>query len=50
VTHFLGTYMYEQTFTISNIDYGSTIAFVIVIMGIIVSKVVSKIIRPEENL
>lgn len=50
VTHFLGTYMYEQTFTISNIDYGSTIAFVIVIMGVIVSKVVSKLIKPDANL
>ncbi|HWT75526.1 MAG TPA: sugar ABC transporter permease [Mobilitalea sp.] len=50
VTHFLGTYMYEQTFTINNIDYGSTIAFVIVIMGVIVSKMVSKIIKPDANL
>lgn len=50
VTHFLGTYMYEQTFTIGNIDYGSTIAFVIVIMGVIVSQVTSKIIKPDENL
>lgn len=50
VTHFLGTYMYEQTFTISNIDYGSTIAFVIVILGVIVSKSVSKLMRPDDNL
>ncbi len=50
VTHFLGTYMYEQTFTINNIDYGSTIAFVIVILGVIVSKVVSKLLRPDDNL
>ncbi len=50
VTHFLGTYMYEQTFTISNIDYGSTIAFLIVILGVIVSKAVSKIMRPDANL
>lgn len=50
VTHFLGTYMYEQTFTIGNIDYGSTIAFVIVLMGVIVSQITSKIIKPDENL
>lgn len=50
VTHFLGTYMYEQTFTISNIDYGSTIALVIVIFGVIVAKVVSKIVKPDDNL
>jgi len=50
LTHFLGTYMYEQSFMISNIDYGSTLALIIVILGVIVSKVVSKIIRPDENL
>ena len=50
VTHFLGTYMYEQTFTIGNIDYGSTIALLIVVMGVIVSWVVSRIIKPDENL
>lgn len=50
VTHFLGTYMYEQTFTISNIDYGSTIALVIVIFGVIISQIVSKIMKPDANL
>lgn len=50
VTHFLGTYMYEQTFTIGNIDYGSTIALVIVVFGVVVSKVVSRIVKPDENL
>lgn len=50
VTHFLGTYMYEQTFTIGNIDYGSTIALLIVVLGVIVSWVVSRIIKPDENL
>ncbi len=50
VTHFLGTYMYEQTFTISNIDYGSTLAFLIVVLGVIVSKVVSVLIKPDKNL
>lgn len=50
VTHFLGTYMYEQTFSIGNIDYGSTIALVIVILGVIISRVVSKILKPDENL
>jgi raffinose/stachyose/melibiose transport system permease protein len=50
VTHFLGTYMYEQTFTIGNIDYGSTIALLIVVMGVVVSWIVSKIFKPDENL
>jgi raffinose/stachyose/melibiose transport system permease protein len=50
LTHFLGTYMYEQTFAISNIDYGSTIAFLIVVLGVVVSKLVSKILKPDDNL
>lgn len=50
LTHFLGTYMYDQTFTIGNIDYGSTIALLIVVLGVIVSWLVSRIIRPDENL
>lgn len=50
VTHFLGTYMYEQTFTISNIDYGSTIALVIVVFGLIVAQITSKILKPDANL
>lgn len=50
LTHFLGTYMYEQTFTIGNFDYGSTIALLIVIFGVVVSWIVSKIIRPNANL
>lgn len=50
VTHFLGTYMYEQTFTIGNIDYGSTIALVIVVFGVIVSQITTTIFKPDENL
>lgn len=50
LTHFLGTYMYEQTFTIGNIDYGSAIALVIVILGIVVSLIVNRLLRPDENL
>lgn len=50
VTHFLGTYMYEQTFTISNIDYGSTIALVIVVFGLVVAQITSKILKPDANL
>lgn len=48
--HFLGTYMYEQTFSIGNIDYGSAIAFTIVIFGFIVSLIVSKLLKPDANL
>ncbi len=38
LTHFLGTYMYQQTFGLNNYDYGSTLAVLIVILGILVSK------------
>ncbi|NLL73573.1 MAG: sugar ABC transporter permease [Clostridiales bacterium] len=50
LTHFLGTYMYEQTFTIGNFDYGSTIALLMVVFGIVVSWLVNKIIKPDDNL
>lgn len=50
LTHFLGTFMYEQTFTIGNIDYGSAIALVIVIFGVLVSLLVNRLLRPDENL
>lgn len=49
-THFLGTYMYEQTFVISNIDYGSTISLVIVIFGVVVSKAISKILKADREI
>ncbi len=49
-TNFLGTYMYEQTFAIGNIDYGSTLAFLIVILGVGISILISKLLRPDDNL
>lgn len=49
-THFLGTLMYEQTFTIGNIDYGSAIGFVIVIFGLLVSLAVNELLKPDANL
>lgn len=35
----LGTYMYNQTFQMSNVDYGATIAVLIVVLGISISKI-----------
>lgn len=49
-THFLGTYMYQNTFGMQNFDYGATIALLIVVLGVLVSKVVGRLIRPDENL
>ncbi len=34
----LGTYMYNQTFKMSNVDYGAAIAVLIVILGVVISK------------
>lgn len=48
ITHFLGTYMYQTTFGMNNFDYGSTLAIVIVVLGIVVSKVVNKVVKAEE--
>lgn len=39
-THFLGTYMYQQTFGLGNFDYGSTLSLLIVVMGVLVSWIV----------
>ena len=34
LTHFLGTYMHNQAFVAQNVDYGSTISVIIVLMGV----------------
>lgn len=47
-TYILGTLMYEQTFSIGNIDYGSAIAFVMVIFGFLMSQLVNKL-NPDVN-
>ncbi len=49
VTHFLGTYMYQVTFGLSNFDYGSTLAFLIVVLGIIVSRLVGLFTKEKEE-
>lgn len=50
VTHFLGTYMYEQAFSRMNYDYGATLSIVIVVFGIVLSQVLNRFIRPDNNL
>lgn len=47
-TYLTGTYMYFQTFSKGNVDYGSTIAIVIVILGVVISRV-SNIIFKEKD-
>ena len=45
-----GTYMYDQTFNRMNVDYGSTIAVLIVFLGIILSNAANRLIKPSEDL
>ena len=47
-TWLTGTYMYYQTFNTSNVDYGSAIAVVIVVLGIILSKVANKVFKEKD--
>lgn len=47
-TFLTGTYMYYQTMEARNVDYGSAIAVLIVVLGILVSKVVNKIFKEAD--
>lgn len=44
-----GTYMYDQTFNKMNVDYGSTIAVLIVVLGVILSNVADRVFKPTED-
>ncbi len=48
-THFLGTYMYQVTFNLSDYDYGSTLALFIVIFGVVVAKTVNILTEDKEE-
>lgn len=43
-----GTYMYHTTFNASNVDYGSTISIVIVILGVVISRVANTVFKEKE--
>ena len=47
-TFLTGTYMYYQTMEVKNVDYGSTLAVVIVVLGIILSQVTSRIFKERD--
>ncbi len=44
-----GTYMYDQTFNRMNVDYGSTIAVLIVVLGVVLSNVANRVFKPTED-
>ncbi len=47
-TFLTGTYMYYQTMEAKNVDYGSTLAVMIVVLGILLSKAVNVIFREKD--
>ena len=40
-----GTYMYDQTFNKMNVDYGSTIAVLIVVLGVVLSNIANRVFK-----
>lgn len=47
-TWLTGTYMYFQTFNLGDVDYGSTIAIAIVVLGVVVSRLASSIFKEKD--
>ena len=45
-----GTYKYDQTFNRGNVDYGSTIAMLIVVLGVVLSNVANRVFRPRDDV
>lgn len=45
-----GTYMYDQTFNRGNVDYGSTIAILIVVLGVVLSNVVNRVFKARDDV
>lgn len=44
LTHFLGTYMYQKTFIAQDVDYGSAISIIIVVLGVVLSRTVGRLL------
>lgn len=44
-----GTFMYDQTFNKMNVDYGSTIAVLIVVLGVVLSNVANRVLKTTED-
>ena len=45
-----GTYMYDQTFNQGNVDYGSTIAILIVVLGVVFSSIANRVFKPRDDI
>lgn len=49
LTHFLGTYMYQKTFIAQDVDYGSAISIVIVVLGVVLSRTVGRLLSRGDD-
>lgn len=49
-TFLTGTYMYYQTMEAKNVDYGATLAVLIVVLGVILSRVTRAVFKESEDI
>ncbi len=42
--------MYDQTFNKMNVDYGSTIAVLIVVLGVVLSNVANRVFKTSDDV
>ena len=42
--------MYDQTFNRMNVDYGSTIAVLIVVLGVVLSQISNRVFKPSDDI
>ena len=43
-----GTYMYYQTMVLQDVDYGSAIAILIVVLGVVISQIANRIFKEKD--
>lgn len=43
-----GTYMYHMTFNLNDVDYGSAIAILIVVLGVVISQIASRVFKEKD--
>lgn len=47
-TFLTGTYMYYQTMEVKDVDYGSALAILIVVLGVVLSKIINSIFKEKD--